>query len=351
MFEQHLDFGTDGCFADSRERIPLCVRTDVPQERNYLLTVTLWAEEDEPELMVFAGRRHLAYRGGLTAGESLCRDIVVNVCGTIPRPSDNGSFGAGVDLRVVGRRVRLTALDIQEVLLPTVYIAGDSTVASQGGGTPYDPSKTYCGWGQMLGAYLDNAMAVCNQAHCGLDTESFRTEGHFDIMMRNIRAGDFFLAQFGHNDQKQKHLQSQTGYRTNLHQYIQEIRDRGAYPILVTPLARNTWEHGICLDSLKDNAEVCKELGQALDVPVVDLHGLSLSWLKSVGQETASVYRYPGDATHPNDYGAYLDAGFIRNELHRTCSGLPGYQSLADAVTNGFGSWTPEKGQKNETPL
>ena len=351
MFEQHLNFGTDGCFVDSWERIPLCVRTDVPQEKNYLLTVTLRAEEDEPELMVFAGRRHLAYSGTLAAGESLCREISVNVCGTIPRPSDNGSFGAGVELRVVGRRIRLTALDIREAVLPTVYIAGDSTVASQGGGIPYDPSSTYCGWGQMLGAYLNYTMAVCNQAHCGLDTESFRTEGHFDIVMRNIRAGDFFLIQFGHNDQKQVHLQARAGYCANLFQYIQEVRDKGAYPILVTPLARNTWAHGICMDSLGDYAVVCKELGQALDVPVLDLHGLSLAWLKCVGQEAASAYRYPDDATHPNDYGAYLAADFIRNELHRTCSGLPGYQSLADAVTSGFGPWTPEKGQKNETPL
>ena len=351
MFEQHYHFGTDGCFVDSQERIPLCVRTDVPQERNYRLTVTLRAEENEPELMAFAGRRHLAFRGGLDAGESLCRDIVINVCGTIPRPSDNGSFGAGAELRIVGRRVRLTALDIQEVTLPTVYIAGDSTVASQGGGTPYDPAGTYCGWGQMLGAYLNDTIAVCNQAHCGLDTEFFRKEGHFDIVMQNIRAGDFFIAQFGHNDQKQDHLQAHTGYRANLLRYIREIGDKGAYPIIVTPLARNTWEHGICMDRLRDYAEVCNELGQALDVPVLNLHKLSLDWLKSVGQKAASAYYYPNDTTHPNDYGAYLAAGFIANELRRVCSDRTGYQLLVNAVTGGVGLWTPEKGHKNETPL
>ena len=105
------------------------------------------------------------------------------------------------------------------------------------------------------------------------------------------------------------------------------------------------------MDSLKDNAEVCKELGQTLNVPVLDLHELTLAWLKNAGREAASAYYYPGDTTHPNDYGAYLDAGLIRDELRRTCDGLPGYQALANAVTNGFGAWRPERGQKDETPL
>ena len=53
-------------------------------------------------------------------------------------------------------------------------------------------------------------------------------------------------------------LKAEEGYRANLLRYIRECRERGAFPILVTPLARNTWKgnDGSYNDLLEEYAAV-----------------------------------------------------------------------------------------------
>ena len=77
-----------------------------------------------------------------------------------------------------------------------------------------------CAWVYFIGG----STAIDNQAHSGLTTETFRNEGHYDIVKKDIRPGHFCLFQFGHNDQKLAHLQAQTGYKENLMNYVNEIR-------------------------------------------------------------------------------------------------------------------------------
>ena len=86
------------------------------------------------------------------------------------------------------------------------------------------PGGCYSSWGQCLAYFIGESTAIDNQAHSGLTTETFRNEGHYDIVKKNIRPGDFCLFQFGHNDQKLAHLQAQTGYKENLMNYVNEIR-------------------------------------------------------------------------------------------------------------------------------
>ena len=85
------------------------------------------------------------------------------------------------------------------------------------------------------------------------------------------------------------------------------------YPLLVTPLARNSWKgNGGCYnDLLEEYAKVCMEVGEETDTPVLDLHGYSMEWIKELGLEAVKPYFYPGDFTHTNDYGAYRMAGFV----------------------------------------
>ena len=92
------------------------------------------------------------------------------------------------------------------------------------------PGSSYAGWGQMLGRFLPGDWCVSNHAHSGLTTESFTEGGHWAIVEPRLRAGDFCLLQFGHNDQKLPHLAARGGYTERLRGYLRAIRTRGAQP-------------------------------------------------------------------------------------------------------------------------
>lgn len=310
-----------GCYVDSlaitrkadaapERLVPLCFKADVEEPGNYEVELSLYGQG---EICVFAGPRRLAYRGVMSQAQTLECRFVLNVCDIIPRGQERRHERRSIDIAIVGRDVRLTAAAFCPVDCPTLYIAGDSTVTDQPAEYPYAPGTSYAGWGQMIGCYMPGGIAVSNHAHSGLTVESFRTEGHYAILQDHIRAGDYLMLQFGHNDQKLMHLQARGGYRDGLAAYVEETRQKGAWPIIVTPLARNSWmaDDGAYNDLLEQYADACMELGRQYRVPVVDLHGRSMAFVKAKGLEGAKAFFYPKDFTHTNDYGAYRMAGFV----------------------------------------
>ncbi|MDD7641768.1 MAG: rhamnogalacturonan acetylesterase [bacterium] len=296
--------------------LPLTFVCNVPAEGNYKVTVTLYAEKDTHAL-VFLGRRRLAARLQLSAGETVCRRFVTNICPIIPRTYEQPMDDRTLDVTVVGAGVHFCEISAEPWQGPTLYIAGDSTVTDQSADYPYLPGSSYCGWGQMLSAYLGEHVAVSNHSHSGLTTESFRSEGHYEILRERIKDGDLCLIQFGHNDQKLMHLLAEGGYRENLIRYIDELREKHALPVLVTPLARNSWRggDGAYNDLLEGYARVCHEVGEEKHVPVLELHEKSMAFVRAQGREAAKRFFFPSDYTHSNDYGAYLFAGYIFEEL------------------------------------
>ena len=325
-------------------RIPLCFKTDVPHQGNYKVTVTIRSKEPMKDVLIFTGRRRLGYRGDIPVG-TFSYTMAVNVCDIIPRGQTAVSADKTLDITVVADKPRISSVYVEELACPAVYIAGDSTVTDQSADYPYAPGTSYSGWGQMISAYFNNNVAVSNHAHSGLTTESFRKEGHYAVLEQYCKQGDYVFFQFAHNDQKLDHLKAREGYYDNLITYISECRDKGAYPLLVTPIARNTWKgnDGSYNDLLAEYAEVCKEIGAKEKVPVLDLHQLSMDFVLRHGLEGSKPYYFPNDYTHSNDYGAYHMAGFVAGEIVRTCSGHgePAYRFLAECVTEGFGVWEP----------
>lgn len=382
----HIQEDASGCFLDSngeiarletagavfegeRRRIPLSFKVDVPRQGNYRVTVEIRADETMKDVLIFAGRRHLGYRGDIAgndkepqqtghggAGIGFRHTMTVNVCDIIPRGQTQVYEDKTLDITIVADKPRITAVTVEEAQCPTVFIAGDSTVTDQSADYPYASGTSYSGWGQMLSAYLTGEAAVSNHAHSGLTTHSFREEGHYGIVEKYIRPGDYYFCQFGHNDQKLDSLKAKEGYRTNLLRYIKEAREKGAYPILVTPIARNTWKgnDGSYNDLLEEYAGVCLAVGEQENVPVVDLHGRSMDFIIRNGLEASKAYFFPGDYTHSNDYGAYFMAGLVADEIRRVCSKRkePEYRFLAEnCIVGGFGPWrVPEKIVMPERP-
>lgn len=318
----HISDTESGCMVTEEELMPLTFKADVPSQGNYNVTVTITGgNQGVSGCMIFSGRRRLMERNiSLKAGESYTGVFTVNVCDIIPRGKEEAFEDKSVDITVLGAHAVLSSLLIEEVSVPTLYIAGDSTVTDQTGVYPYDPGCCYGAWGQMLSAFLFPGIAVSNHAHSGLTTESFRSEGHYAIITDYIKPGDYFFIQFAHNDQKLPHLAADGGYAENLRTYIGEIRRRGAIPVIITPLARNTWKaDGSYNDLLKDYADICHRVGEDEHVLVVDLHKDSMNFILSEGLEASKRFFYPKDYTHSNDYGAYLMAGYIANTLKELC--------------------------------
>lgn len=76
--------------------------------------------------------------------------------------------------------------------LPTLWIAGDSTVRSNA------PMR---GWGQDLSRFFAPAsINVVNRAIGGRSSRTFYTEGRWQAIVDELKAGDWVLIQFGHND-------------------------------------------------------------------------------------------------------------------------------------------------------
>ena len=74
---------------------------------------------------------------------------------------------------------------------PTLFIAGDST-AGNGAAN---------GWGSHLQDYFDpHQLIVINRARGGRSSRTFITEGLWDALVTDLKAGDYVLIQFGHND-------------------------------------------------------------------------------------------------------------------------------------------------------
>ena len=331
---------------DGEGEIPLTFVSDVPAEGNYLVRIVLHAVK-AAEVFLFLGRRRLAWHGVLpgetdTGPMHLREDgnwegcFVTNICPIIPRTFTDPMEDLTLDVTLLGRGVSLSEVEVTPWTGRTVYIAGDSTVTDQSADYPYLPGNSYSGWGQMLSAYLGDRMAVSNHAHSGLTTESFRSEGHYEILLECIGEGDICLLQFAHNDQKLMHLMAEGGYRENLIRYIEELREKGAVPALVTPLARNSWrgDDGTYNDLLEHYDAACMRISEEYHVPVLPLHRKSMDFIKSCGRDRAMRYFYPSDYTHSNDYGAYLFAGFVYEAL---CD----YNIVETGKTTFAGNWEP----------
>ncbi|KAF2028693.1 SGNH hydrolase, partial [Setomelanomma holmii] len=76
----------------------------------------------------------------------------------------------------------------------TVWIAGDSTTAPDGGHNGTE------GWGQYLHYSFGSNVVVNNSAYAGRSARSFTREGRFDRIAAALHPGDWVIIEFGIND-------------------------------------------------------------------------------------------------------------------------------------------------------
>lgn len=195
-----------------------------------------------------------------------------------------------------------------------VLIAGDSTAAA------YGPERApQAGWGQALQSYLDpDRFEVRNHAKGGRSTRSFIAEGRLDALAGELRRGDILLIQFGHNDAKiedpSRYTDPDGEYPRFLSRYVQLARDRGATPVLITPVARLLYDFGSLLDTHGRYTQSMKALADQQQVLLVDLNDSSSRWIRGLGEQGARPYflfvpeQNKADGTHFSVAGAHAVA-------------------------------------------
>ncbi len=231
---------------------------------------------------------------------------------------------------------------------PVVFITGDSTVKN----TDRDEDGMW-GWGSQATDIFDtDKITVFNNAQAGRSCRSYLREGRWDKVYNDLQPGDFVLIQFGHNDAGNeldhgKARNDITGTADSSHVYrvrtdkevrnevvytfgwylckmIDDVRQKGATPILVSLTPRNEWPGGKIERRNNSFGKWYREVVAKTAVEFVDLHNITADALDEIGQNDAKEY-FKKDHTHTSKKGAKLNAQSIAKGLRKINSPLVKY--------------------------
>ena len=265
-------------------------------------------------------------------------------------------------LKAMMRNVELPVYDITRTDgKPVVFITGDSTVKNK----DKDEDDMW-GWGSVANTVFDETkIDIVNAAMAGRSCRTYLNEGRWEKVYNSLKPGDFVLIQFGHNDispiDKPKYrgaiataddschvyrmqaakedltkqnvidqkLKSNTlvgSYEVVFKKFIQDVREKGATPILVSLTPRNEWPEGK-MERRNDSygvwyRQVVKDTG----VEFVDLHNLAADFYdkKCGSKEKANKY-FKKDHTHTSLLGAKINAKCVAQGLKANNSPLAKY--------------------------
>lgn len=296
---------------------------------DYQVTVTLGGAKVSRTSVWAEDRRLVAAPVALAAGKTRTLSFVVNVRDTslVPQETDavipphvalRGDDAIGRDwddaltISVSGAAPALDSLTIAPVQARRVLIAGDSTVTDQAGGD-------YASWGQMLPRFL-TGVSVANHARSGETMKSFLTSFRWDRLMQDTRPGDIVLIQFGHNDEKKQwprtYAALDEAYPAYLAAFVADVRQRGAQPVLVTPVARLIVKAGKVQNSHAGYDAAVRDVAKRLNVPLIDLTAETTTFYETLGADAPMAFANGGkEKTHHDAYGAYEIACFVAHDL------------------------------------
>jgi lysophospholipase L1-like esterase len=229
--------------------------------------------------------------------------------------------------------------------LPTLWIIGDSTVRN---GSYEDGGAGQWGWGRPLRYYFDETkINIQNRAVGGTSSKTFMDQ-HWPWILKEIKPGDFLIAQFGHNDagtpkgnDDELHAVAGRGGRGaatapatqqmvhsfgwNMRKYITDAREKGAvWAAICSPIPRNRWTgETIGPDSWNDT---CKQAAEGSGAKFINLNALVIKKYTELGKEKVTDELFPqGEATHPSWAGAVLNAEIVIDGLKQVDSPLVKY--------------------------
>lgn len=204
----------------------------------------------------------------------------------------------------------------------TVYLVGDSTMSEK-------EVNAYpeTGWGTPFSHYFVDEVNVENHALNGRSTRTFLEEGRWNPIVENLEEGDYVFIQFGHNDEVKSKEQSTApeNFQANLTKYIRDTREKYATPVLLTSIARRSFdENGNLEDTHEKYSELVREVAGSEDVSLIDMDQKSQKLLNEMGEEKSILLylhleagqnpNYPEgvtDNTHFSETGARMMAELV----------------------------------------
>ena len=236
---------------------------------------------------------------------------------------------------------------------PMVFITGDSTVKNK----DKDEDGMW-GWGSQAGLIFDPAK-ICweNVAMAGRSTKTYLRDGRWERVYNALQPGDFVLIQFGHNDispindkkgrgvipgtadtchvykmEEDGRYEVVYSFGWYLRKFIDDVREKGAIPILLSLTPRNEWPGGRIERRNDSYIKWYREVVEQTGVEFVDVHNISGDFLdkkfasKDAAKSKAKASKYYNhDHTHTSKLGAQMNARSVAQGLREIHSELANY--------------------------
>ena len=211
--------------------------------------------------------------------------------------------------------------------LPTIFVVGDSTANNNANGAR--------GWGDPFASYFDTTKVnVTNRARAGRSSRTFITEGLWERVLADVKAGDYVLIQFGHNDggpvdkdrargslpglgDESKEFTMPDGRKEIVHTFgwynrkmIADVKAKGATPILLSPTVRNIWKDNHVERDMGQFRQWDAAIARSENIPYVDLAMIVANKYEEMGQEKVKEM-FATDHTHTSPVGAELNAASV----------------------------------------
>ena len=216
---------------------------------------------------------------------------------------------------------------------PVLFLVGNSTMRN---GTLGNGNNGQWGWGYFCHEWFDEQrVTVENHALGGTSPRTFYRQ-LWPAVLKGVEAGDFVVLELGHNDNgpvdegrarssiqpaladdsllvtiketgRQEWVYTFGGY---VRRFVNEIRAKGATPILLTLTPRNAYtdEAQTVIDrKLTTFTPWIRALASELHTPLIDLNDLSATKLERYGRWKAD-YHFFGDKIHSSAFGARMNA-------------------------------------------
>ena len=247
---------------------------------------------------------------------------------------------------------------------PVVWFTGDSTVKN----ADKDDDGMW-GWASQAATVFDTTkVQLVNAARAGRSTRTFIKEGLWDAVYQNLKPGDFVTIQFGHNDicpitdAKARGVIPGTAdtchvfkldngdyevvysFGWYLKKMIDDCREKGATPILVSLTPRNEWPGGKVERRDGSYGKWYREVVAETGVEFIDVHNISADFLDkkfavsslpadkekakakmAEQKEKAGAKYFKKDHTHTSKLGAQMNAQSFARGLRQNKSPLAKY--------------------------
>ncbi len=221
---------------------------------------------------------------------------------------------------------------------PVLFLVGNSTMRT---GTRGNGDNGQWGWGYYEHEYFDeNKITVENHALGGTSPRTFyKSPELWQRTLSGVRKGDYVFLELGHNDNGPiDEIRARSSYRPDkvlslsddsiiiynkvrhcqdtvytfggyTRRFINEVRAKGATPVLFTLTPRNDYEaDGKTIQrKLKDFTPAIFAIGKEMNVPVIDLNDISAKKLETYGQWKTNYHFYL-DKIHSSAFGARMNA-------------------------------------------